>query len=259
MRADVILVREHPADLVGAVGKARDIRAQGAGKVIGIRHRDIAFAGHEAFQLVRIAALRIAGEVADHALGPVTRGVLAQVGDQCGGEVLGVDVGGGPDADHALVFRLGEVLVGRRRIRHIVLVVEQDAGTLREGEPLVFIVLEIAGDTRFKHGAVDGLEQAQLFGAGDADRVNGDENVCRRIFALGFHPRDQLIGVAFDPVDGDARRLGEVRVEPFVGIVVPRRIEVEFFGGARGGGAGQYGTQYGGSDGHGESPDGIVY
>jgi hypothetical protein len=78
-----------------------------------------------------------------------------------------------------------------------------------------------------QHIAFDGLQKAKARRAGKAHGVDGQEHVGGAVGTLGLHPRDQLVGIAFDPVDRDAGGLGEVGIEPFVGVVVARGIEVQ--------------------------------
>ena len=131
-------------------------------------------------------------------------------------------------ADHALVLGVGQRNVVERWVLDVGFVVEDDPRALAEAKPLVVIVLQTVRNPLLKHVAVDGLQHTCRFGALEPRCVHGQQNVRRRIGALGLHACDQFVGIAFDPVDRDAGRFGEVRIEPFVGIIVARRIEVHF-------------------------------
>ena len=85
--------------------QALDRLGLGAREVVGVRHRDVAGARNEALELVGVAALRRAGEVRLHALGPALGAVLAVVLDDRAHQRQVVDVGRRADADLALVFR----------------------------------------------------------------------------------------------------------------------------------------------------------
>ena len=57
--------------------------------------------------------------------------------------------------------------------------------------------------------------------------VDRQEHVGGAVGALGLHPRDQLVGVAFDPVHGDTGGFGEAGVELLVVVVMTRGIDVD--------------------------------
>jgi hypothetical protein len=65
----------------------------------------------------------------------------------------------------ALVFGIGEVLIGLRRVFHVGLVIKYDARALREREPAVVVVLQIGGDAGLQNVAFDGLQKAKARGA----------------------------------------------------------------------------------------------
>ena len=112
--------------------------------------------------------------------------------------------------DLALVLGISQFDVGLRRVGHVGLVIEDDASALREAEPLVVGVLQVVGDPGLQDRAVDGLQDTGGLRALEPRSVDGQKDVGRAVRALGLHPRDQLVGVAFDPVDGDAGHLFEV-------------------------------------------------
>ena len=64
-------------------------------------------------------------------------------------------------------------------------------------------------------------------GAPQAARVDGEQEVGRAVRAFRLDPLDQGIALAFDAVDLDPGFLGEVRIERFVGLIVPGGVEVQ--------------------------------
>jgi hypothetical protein len=90
-----------------------------------------------------------------------------------------------------------------------------------------------------ERGRLDRLQQALLARQLDSPGVDRDEDVGRALVALGLHALDQRVGIGLDAVDLDPGRLGEVRVELLVGVVVARGVKVQFAlalreGGSRG-------------------------
>ena len=81
--------------------------------------------------------------------------------------------------------------------------------------------------TACEHARRHRLQQSHLARPLDAAGVGRDEDVARALVALGLEPLDQRIGLGVDAVDLDAAQVGEVAVQRLVGVVVPRRIEVE--------------------------------
>ena len=90
------------------------------------------------------------------------------------------------------------------------------------------------GDALVQQLAADGLEQTQAVGHLEAGRVHRDQQIGRAGLALVADALDQFLFLAIEPVDLDARALAEVGVERFVGLVVPRRVDVEHAGLRRG-------------------------
>lgn len=142
MRAFGVLRGEHPANVGNRVFlQPFDLGAQGAGKVIGVGNRNVAFAGHQTAQLVGVTALGIAGKVVDHALCPGLGLFLAKVLDHRCQQRLGVDGSGRPVAHLPLVGRIGQIQIGLRRIRHACLVIKDNPRPLRKTEPFVVGIL----------------------------------------------------------------------------------------------------------------------
>ena len=228
-----VLRREHPADHVDLVADSLHVLADGAGEVIAVRDRDLAFAGHDAAQLVGIAALRRARHVRHHPLGPGAGGLGAVILDDRGQQRLVVGVVRRPDADQSLVPGIGQVEIGARRVADLGLVIEDDPRPLREAEPFVVGILQVAGDAGFQKVAVDGLQHAGLLGPLQPRGVHREQDIGGGIASLGLHPRDQLVGLALDPVHGDAGGVFEIGIKPLVGVVVTGRVNVDLALGQR--------------------------
>jgi hypothetical protein len=62
VRANIVLVREDPADFGNIVRQPLDRLAKRTAEVIGVGHGDRAFTGDNAAQLIGVAALRITGQ-----------------------------------------------------------------------------------------------------------------------------------------------------------------------------------------------------
>ena len=162
-------------------------------------------------------------------------------------------------ADLPLVLRIGQVEVGLRRIGHVRLVIENDPRPLREAEPLVVGILQVGRNARFQHVAVDGLQDPGVLGPLQPRGIDRQQHVGGAVRTLGLHPRDQLVGIALDPVDGDPGHLLEVGIEPLVGVVMARRIEVhlavgEGIGGQHGRGGKRQKRGLGGAVHRGDTP-----
>jgi len=83
------------------------------------------------------------------------------------------------------------------------------------------------GDRLGQDGRIGRLQQPHLAGALDAAGVDRDEHVARALVAFGAKTLDERIGLGVDAVDLDARQVGEIAVQGFVGLVVTGRIEIE--------------------------------
>ena len=228
VRAFGVLRGEHPANIGNRVFlQPFNLGAQGAGKVIGVGNRNVAFARHQTAQLVGITTLGITGKVVDHTLCPGLGFFFTKVLDHRGQQRLGIDGCGRPVAHLTLVGRIGQIQIGLRRVRHTGLVIKDDPRALRETEPFVVGILQVTRNAFFQDVAVHGLQHARILGTLQARGVHCQQHIRGRVLPLGLHPRDQLISVAFDAVDGDARGLGKVGIEPLVGVVVTRGIKVQ--------------------------------
>ena len=86
---------------------------------------------------------------------------------------------------------------------------------------------QLGRDALLQHRRGHRLQDARLVGAPQPAGVDRDQHVGRAVAALGLDPLDQLVGVALDQVDLDPGLLGEPVVERDVGVVVPRRVEVD--------------------------------
>ncbi len=78
-----------------------------------------------------------------------------------------------------------------------------------------------------QHRRDDRLQQAYLAGALDTASVGADEDIARALVALGTQPLQKRIRLGVDAVDLDARQVGKVAVQRFIGIVVAGRIKVQ--------------------------------
>ena len=177
-----------------------------------------------------------AGEVGEQPRAPGLGRLGAVVGDHRGHHREVVGARGRAGTDHALVGRVGERLVGLRRVRHPVLGVEDHPGALRHAVPVAVGVTQVLGDPLVQHLGMHRAEQTVLVGQPDSPGVHRQEDVGGAVRAFGLHPGDQLLGGALDAVHLDTGLGGEVAVEMLVGVVVPRGVDVDLVGEGRGGG-----------------------
>ena len=251
VRAPASLIRENDSDLLGDLPLPGLFRAGKARVVILVRNRDVALAGRDRLQLVRVATPRLVGEVRAHALRPGLGLLLAQVIDERAHQREVVDAGGRAHANAPVPFRVGEILV---RLEFsgpdLCLVVGDDPGARRKAEPLAAGLAQVFGNSllqrgreaepvavrvavvgrnaRLQHARLERCEHARLLGPPQPADVDGDEHIGRAIGALAPDALQQRVFLALDAVDLDAGLLGEVGVKRFVGLVMPRGVNVYY-------------------------------
>ena len=86
--------------------------------------------------------------------------------------------------------------------------------------------MQVGRNALFQHVTFHRLQHASILGALQPRGVHGDQHIRRGVCPLRLHPRDQLVGLALDAVDGDAGGIGKVGIKPLVRVIVARGIEV---------------------------------
>ena len=136
-------------------------------------------------------------------------------------------MGTGAAAQLSLEPRIGEILVtGDVRCPDARLVVEDDPRPCRKREPVGSA--EVGGNASLEHPGFYRGEQAEVVGHGQTRRVDRDEDVGRTLPTFVAQAFQQFVLLGLDAVDPYAGLPGEVGVEGLVGLVVARRIQVEF-------------------------------
>ena len=115
----------------------------------------------------------------------------------------------GPNADFAAPFRLGELLVGDRILRHAVFRCVDDACPPREPDPLI-VFSPIGGrDSSIDALRLNGLGNTRCRRLGEIAHIYGEQEIGRTVLSLGFNTLDQAL-LGEQDVDLDPCLLSEL-------------------------------------------------
>ncbi len=211
VRAAALRVRErrpHDLDRVAPFARvAAGLRVLHVTDVVRVREADVADAAEDVARDVAVAARRLAREVRLHAAQPLLGRRFAIVRDHRRDERRVVRVLARADADLALPFRIGEILVAERIDLQVLLDV-QHAVAQRQRVPVAVRAPQVRGNRvverlrahRLREPAVDEIEQVA-----DVDR---HQHVGRRLRAFRLHALEQAV-LHEHRVDLDAALLRE--------------------------------------------------
>ena len=227
VRAGRILFGEAERHFRGGRLLAR--RAGGhADVIIMVGQRDRAFAGGDGLDLGNVPALRRTGEVRHHAIGPGLGGIVAHPADQFAHQGKVIDIGRGPHADLTLEARAGEVAVmGHFLGFHAGRVIGDHAHPAGKAVPVTIFLAEMLGDDRIKRLILQWLQQARCFESVQCAGIGRNHDIRRARVAFGLHRLQQFRRARFAEADLDAGLSLELLVHVLVGIIVPRRVNVQ--------------------------------
>jgi len=126
-----------------------------------------------------------------------------QSGNKAGQQRLIIDIGGRPDADLSVPFRIGEVFIGRKLVRvDLVFRIDNHACPQRQTHPVVFWITIQFRDSGQTDPVGKFLKEALLKGTVQTRGIYSQKHIRGTVFSFNLKTLDQGIRITGNDHDG---------------------------------------------------------
>ena len=252
MGSPALLIGEKDLHGGGRIAVGLVFRGLEKAKVVGVGDSDVSETGRDCADLVAVATLGRTNHVFAHRPGPRSCR-LGPVGlDHGGHERLVVDVRRRTRHKTSAPFRVGEVFVGREfSSLHPVGRINENAGALRQGDPLIIGITQSRGDFFLNGLGCEGLQKTGFLCAIEPAAVGGHVEVGGGVRTFLLQAHNELVGRRFHDFDRDPGLFGKETMHGLIKLIMTLSVEREFLGGMDPGGRHEAGK--GGEEGEDEA------